>query len=313
MDTNRVILDTDVGSDVSDLAAVFLYWQCAKKGYLHPQGVLMNTGNEQGPACLALAEQYVRGQQTPIGALGTSFLNYSMHWKYTRYLLEAFPLPQPPQLLPYVPCFRKALADAPDQSVTIVCNGPLRGLAQLLRSGPDAYADVDGCRLVARKVRRLILSSGRFRLDPQPVYPRRSGWDVWSYTDTSMYIDWDVPSARIVDDEWPTPIVWVGCEVGYLHLSGRTFCEQTADDHPLRLAYRHFTKGGAHISGPQLAVLCALPAYSARILLSPPGRVLMNDECLTEFFPYAGGRDRHVSAQTPEAVFRQIDDLLLAR
>ena len=71
MDTNRVILDTDVGSDVSDLAAVFLYWQCAKKGYLHPQGVLMNTGNEQGPACLALAEQYVRGQQTPIGALGT--------------------------------------------------------------------------------------------------------------------------------------------------------------------------------------------------------------------------------------------------
>lgn len=201
----------------------------------------------------------------------------------------------------------------PDQSVTIVCNGPLRGLAQLLRSGPDAYADVDGCRLVARKVRRLILSSGRFRLDPQPVYPRRSGWDVWSYTDTSMYIDWDVPSARIVDDEWPTPIVWVGCEVGYLHLSGRTFCEQTADDHPLRLAYRHFTKGGAHISGPQLAVLCALPAYSARILLSPPGRVLMNDEGLTEFFPYAGGRDRHVSAQTPEAVFRQIDDLLLAR
>lgn len=128
-----------------------------------------------------------------------------------------------------------------------------------------------------------------------------------------MYIDWDVPSARIVDDEWPTPIVWVGCEVGYLHLSGRTFCEQTADDHPLRLAYRHFTKGGAHISGPQLAVLCALPAYSARILLSPPGRVLMNDEGLTEFFPYAGGRDRHVSAQTPEAVFRQIDDLLLAR
>ena len=172
---------------------------------------------------------------------------------------------------------------------------------------------MDGCRLVARKVRRLILSSGRFRLDPQPVYPRRSGWDVWSYTDTSMYIDWDVPSARIVDDEWPTPIVWVGCEVGYLHLSGRTFCEQTADDHPLRLAYRHFTKGGAHISGPQLAVLCALPAYSARILLSPPGRVLMNDEGLTEFFPYAGGRDRHVSAQTPEAVFRQIDDLLLAR
>ena len=153
-------------------------------------------------------------------------------------------------------------------------------------------------------------------VDPQVADLLKSmsvGLDEPLYTDTSMYIDWDVPSARIVDDEWPTPIVWVGCEVGYLHLSGRTFCEQTADDHPLRLAYRHFTKGGAHISGPQLAVLCALPAYSARILLSPPGRVLMNDEGLTEFFPYAGGRDRHVSAQTPEAVFRQIDDLLLAR
>lgn len=37
MDTNRVILDTDVGSDVSDLAAVFLYWQCAKKDTCIPR------------------------------------------------------------------------------------------------------------------------------------------------------------------------------------------------------------------------------------------------------------------------------------
>lgn len=312
MKENRVILDTDIGSDVSDLMAAFLYWKCAKQGLLYPQGILMNTGNEQGLKCLALAAKYVCGKETSIGALGTSFLNYSMNWKYTSYLIKAYQLNQLPETMPYLAYFRKALAEAPDHSVTIVCNGPMRGLAQLLRSQPDSYSSLNGHQLVYQKVNKLIVASGRFRAKKKQDYPRRSGWDVWSYADTSIYIDWDVLSARVVDDEWPTPILWVGCEVGYLHLSGKTFYDKAPEDHPLKLAYQHFTKGSAHVSGPQLAVLCSIPQFEKQIRFSRRGRILMNDEGHTELRPYAGGRDRHVRIDTPDSVFRQIDQLLLS-
>lgn len=311
MNKNRVILDTDIGSDVSDLCAAFLYWQAAKKGYIHPQGVLLNTGNVQGLKCLALAQKYSTGNVNEIGALGTSFLNYSMNWKYTRYLVDEYQLTET-ATQPYVPYFRKALAEAPDQSVTIVCNGPMRGLAQLLLSEADEMSPLDGSRLIYQKVKKLIVSSGRFDTGKDLVYPRRSGWDVWSYTQTSMYIDWDVASARIVDDQWPTPIEWVGCEVGHLNFSGERFLKEAAEDHPLRLAYHHFTKGSAHVSGPQLALLMAIPDFAKDVVLSPEGRVLMNNEGKTEFNPYPGGRDRRVMIETQKDIFKRIDELLLA-
>ena len=141
--------------------------------------------------------------------------------------------------------------------------------------------------------------------------PRRSGWDVWSYSDASMYIAWDVPSARIIDDEWPTPITWIGNEVSYRHGVGQRFYQATTDENPLHLAYKFFTKGRNHISGPQAAILCAIPEFAKEIQFSPAGRVLMDDDGRTYLNEYAGGRDRRMLPETSDSVFDQIDSLLL--
>ncbi len=309
---NRVILDTDLGSDVSDLAAVFLFLKCAQKGLLHPQGLLMNTGNEQGVQCLHIAYRYTGQGALNIGAPEPGFLNFAMHWKYTKFIIQKYPQwAAECKPAPYVPHFRKCLAGAPDHSVTLVCNGPLRGLAMLLRSERDPISPLNGRDLVAQKVRKLIVASGHFKAENQPAYPRRSGWDVWSYTASSMYIDWDIASARFVDDEWPTRMDWIGCESAYSHLVGHEFYQKSPEDHPLHLACKYFTKGSGHISGNPLAVLCAVPALSGNVLYSEPGRVLMNDEGRTVFNAYQGGRDRRVLPETPDEVYRQIDTILL--
>lgn len=309
---NRVILDTDLGSDVSDLMAVFLFLKCVQKGLLHPQGLLMNTGNEQGVQCLHIAQRYEGSKAMAIGALEPGFLNFAMHWKYTRFIIEKYSKwAAECKAAPYVPHFRQCLASAPDHSVTLVCNGPLRGLAMLLRSERDSLSSLNGHDLVAKKIKRLIVTAGHFKAENQPAYPRRSGWDVWSYTANSMYIDWDVASARFVDDEWPTRIDWIGCESYYTHLVGHEFYENSPEDHPLHLACKYFTKGSDHISGAPLAVLCAVPALSEKVLYSETGRVLMNDEGRTIFNAYPGGRDRRVLPETPDEVYRRIETVLL--
>ena len=87
--------------------------------------------------------------------------------------------------------YRKALAAAPEKSVTFVSVGSATNMRRLLESPPDGISPLDGRALVAKKVQRWYAT----------VCKNSSGKDHDSKRDAA--------SLEIAFKKWPTPIVFV--------------------------------------------------------------------------------------------------------
>ncbi|HEX8310410.1 MAG TPA: hypothetical protein VF614_03765, partial [Chthoniobacteraceae bacterium] len=57
-----------------------------------------------------------------------------------------------------VALYRETLAKQPDGSIVVLAVGPLRNLANLLKSRPDKASPLDGAALVAKKVKQLEIN-----------------------------------------------------------------------------------------------------------------------------------------------------------
>ena len=88
-----------------------------------------------------------------------------------------------------------------DGSVVIVQVGFSTNLARLLDSKPDAARPLDGLTLVRRKVRLLSAMAGNFA----PAGGKRF---------KEFNVATDIASAKKLVQQWPTPIVVSGFEVG---------------------------------------------------------------------------------------------------
>ncbi|HEY9167454.1 MAG TPA: nucleoside hydrolase, partial [Candidatus Kryptonia bacterium] len=95
-----------------------------------------------------------------------------------------------------VEIYRKVLAKQPDHSVVVETEGFLTNLANLLKSGRDQYSPLSGRELIKRKVKLLVSMAGKFP----------SGKEYNLSTDSE--------SSKIVFNNWPTPVVFDGFEIG---------------------------------------------------------------------------------------------------
>jgi hypothetical protein len=174
-----------------------------------------------------------------------------------------------------VAVIRNALTTQPDGNAVVLASGPLNTLAHLL----SLHAAHE--TLVA-KCKTLIIAAGDFAPDSEP----------------EMYIRTDIPAARKVFAEWPTPIVVCGAEIGralpYPGLSiGNDFSWTPA--HPVMDAYRAENPNGADVPGtPLAAVLYAAQSKEGYFKVSDPGRIDVTPEGRTKFTPSAGGNHRHL-------------------
>ena len=179
-----------------------------------------------------------------------------------------------------VPVMRRALASAPDGSVQIFMTGFGTNLPRLLDSPPDDVSDLDGKTLVVRKVCRLVIVGGGFIEETKPRCENN--------------LRFDLPAARRIIGEWPTEIIWSGCENGRRMLFTREFLDSAFADMPDNPVYR----SGCEYGIPVMAQWDMLPplwaVHPEYFTLSGPGRVAMNEDGGTEFIPEAGGRDRIV-------------------
>jgi inosine-uridine nucleoside N-ribohydrolase len=183
------------------------------------------------------------------------------------------------------PVIRNALTTQYDDNSVVVLSGPATSLAALL--------DVFGAKaLIARKVRFLVFAGGTF-----------PGGKA------ELNITSDIPAARRVLAEWPTPIVMSGREVGdALLFPGESiekdFTWTTA--HPVVDAYRAYRPMPYDAPTPAMtAALYAVRPKEGYFKLSDPGTVTVLDDGRTTFEPSASGRHRHLildPAQTERIV-----------
>ena len=220
----QLIVDTDMSSDVDDVAAVCVAHALADTGEAELAAVVHNTGLVQGAGAISVINHYYGRDDVPIGAYVGAFDNPLVTpnrygaGSYVLPLVAKFPSPvrNSSQVPSGVEVYRKVLSAADDHSIVISSIGFMSNLAALIESKPDQYSRLGGVELVAKKVRLVAWMGGQ--------YPNSTVWQRFRKTGA----EWNFgggntpgntftgPWTATAISKWPAtvPIVFSGFEMG---------------------------------------------------------------------------------------------------
>jgi len=193
-----VIFDSDMGPDYDDVGAITLLHAFADSGYINILATVASTKYEGVAAVFNVLNTYFKRPGLPIGVPKSKALELkdSQHWTDTLLLKYPHKIKRNDEVLSAIEVYRKSLASQPDGSVTIITVGFLTNLADLLQSRPDKYSKLTGKELVRKKVKQLVCMAGSF--------PAGNEFNVRM----------DAASSKIVFENWETPILFSGVEIG---------------------------------------------------------------------------------------------------
>lgn len=268
----KTILDTDIGGDVDDAAAVSMINIWGQQGIIEPLAIISCISSRWSAGAIDAINRYFDHSEIPVGINRRSrLLDQELAKTYTRYLTRHYSNRyKTVDAEDAVSVYRRVLAQQPDHSVQIVSIGMLTTVAQLLKSGPDLYSPLDGKKLVQQKVYRLVSMAGNFI----PYYSEAD----WYTIDVEWNIDMDVLSAKYVAEHWPVDMVWSGFETGGGVMTGKQLIDTAPQDHPVRKAYRLFTNGVDRISCDLATLHYAVLGTPEYWELSPRGAVLLDEQ-----------------------------------
>jgi len=292
-----VILDTDIHSDVDDVGALALLHVLADRDETEIVATVADTDSRWATTCLSALNSACGRPDVPVG--GRHPVTDAVFARdYARYVSEQFPggLIDGAEAHAAVDVYRSVLGARRAADVTIVSVGALTNLAELLDSVPDQSSASAGGALIARSVRELVVMGG--------TYPEGAA------NDFNFLLDAD--AAHSVLDRWPTPIVFVGFEVGEPVRTGGPFVADPSYDGAVAEAYRRYLQDTPdRPSWDLIAVYVAVRGEDALLR--------RNSDAGTSSFAEGahrwqadGGTHRYVvSAARSEEVARALNDLLI--
>ena len=290
------IMETDIGNDIDDALAMDLLYKYADEGKIDFLATCINKEGTAPGEFVDILNTWYGHPDVRIGVIrgGTDCeadaINYAkavvmmddVEGKpaFGRTLKDHENLPDAHIL------YRKLLAEAADNSVVIASVGFSTNLIRLLQTPADEYSKLAGKDLVAKKVRLLVTMAGDFE-DP----------NIHEYNVVK-----DIPAAKVIFEEWPTPVVTSPFEVGIKVLYPATSIENDfgwAGLHPIVEAYKAYQPMPYdRPTWDPTAVLYAVEGGSW-FTVSEPGRITVTDEGSTLFTPDPDGTRRYLSV-TPE-------------
>jgi inosine-uridine nucleoside N-ribohydrolase len=278
----RLILDTDIGNDVDDALALAMIHALQNRAEVRLLAVTITKDNRYAAPFVDLVNTFYRCPDVPIGVVhnGKTREKAPMlevpvqrrdstgHYVYPRHIEDGSQAPEAVELL------IRILRQQPDHSVTIAQIGFNTNFARLLRTS-------HGRDLIQQKVNALYLMAGNF-VKPEPEY--------------NVYTDPD--SAKILFEEWPTPMIFSGFEVGLAITFSYEAIERDfryTDNHPITEAFRIYVKKGQdRPNWDSTAVLEAIRPDRGYFELSQRGRVRLGPKNTTLFTPDTQGNCRYL-------------------
>jgi inosine-uridine nucleoside N-ribohydrolase len=218
----KIILDTDFGNDCDDAGALAILHQMAYDGEAEILATMYPMNDSMGAAAIDAVNTYYGKPGIPVGTYKGDYQYKGTHNDfYNSRLATNFghDLPSGKRAPDAVALYRKILNENPDGSITIVVVGPQRLVADLLASKPDSISELDGKALVRKKV-KLLVSMGT-------EFPRGDEWNIKICPD----------AAQLVANEWPTPVVYSGFEIGLPIMTGERLITETPTTNPVRMAF----------------------------------------------------------------------------
>lgn len=194
----NIIIDTDIGPDYDDVGALAVLHALSDKGLAHPLAVMASNKNELVAPSIDVLNTFFGRSDLPIGAPKGKAADIGAWQKWPQMLVVKYPhnIKTTDEVPDAVKLYRKILSQQPDHSTIIASIGFLTNLSNLLDSKGDEYSRLSGRELVKKKVKKLVSMAGWF---PQ-------GREYNLYTDS-------IASDNVFNN-WPTPIIFSGFEIG---------------------------------------------------------------------------------------------------
>ncbi|MCW3109201.1 MAG: ribonucleoside hydrolase RihC, partial [Segetibacter sp.] len=239
----------------------------ADEGKAKILATVASTKYEGVAAVLNVFNTYFKRPGLPIGVPKGEALTKKDFQHWTDTLIKNYPhaIKNNDDVPDAVEVYRRVLAKQPDKSVTIITVGFLTNLANLLRSKSDKYSSLNGKQLVAKKVKSLVSMAGRF--------PSGSEFNI----------DQDAASSKYVFENWSTPVIFSGWEIGQKIKTGLPLVNNDAiQNSPVKDVFRISIpldpqdKAG-RMSWDETAVFVAIAGYRPYYKLTP-GTIRITDK-----------------------------------
>ncbi len=238
----RMILDTDMDSDVDDAGALAMLHTLMDHRIVDVLGIIVTSDDPYAPSCTDAINHYYGRPGIPIGAQkGNKMLEQS---RYTKQIAAEFPhkIKKYDDAEEATVLYRKLLAAQPDSSVVLVTIGHLTNLQKLLESGPCQYSPLNGVELVARKVRLWSCMGGNYPEGKEANFYRPD------------------PQSTVVSlAKYPGKVVFSGWELGNKVLTGGQYLKKSIpSDSPVWRAYQLYNDFAGRPSWDQTSILYAV-------------------------------------------------------
>ena len=299
-----LIVETDMGNDIDDALAFDLIYKAMDDGLVKLLAVgdhklsptandyvdILNTWYGYGKTPLAYSPTPVRNDHNP------DYTKAVVAMKRADGTPAFAGSKKPSQIENPVTLYRRTLAKAKDNSVSVISLGFATELAKLLDSPADKYSPLTGRDLVAKKVKVLSIMAGSYGKK------KRAEYNVVN----------DIPAMKKVFAQWPTPIVQNPFELGKrVMYPAKAITEQFGwtDLHPVVEGYKHYLKMPYNRpTWDLLSVVWLL--HPEMFVASEPGTVTVDDKGYTHFTPSADGNHRWLTATAEQC--KALRDYIIA-
>jgi len=238
----RMILDTDMDSDVDDAGALAMLHTLMDHQIIDLLGIIVTSDDPFAPSCTDAINHYYGRPKISIGAQkGNTMLEQS---RYTKQIAAEFPhkIKKYDEAEEATVLYRKLLAAQPDSSVVLVTIGHLTNLQKLLESEPCQNSPLNGVDLVAKKVKLWSCMGGNYPEGKEANFYRPD------------------PQSTVVSlAKYPGKVVFSGWELGNKVLTGGQYLKRSIpSDSPVWRAYQLYNDFAGRPSWDQTSILCAV-------------------------------------------------------
>ncbi|MBQ8886060.1 MAG: nucleoside hydrolase [Clostridia bacterium] len=287
----NLIIDTDLGCDCDDAAALMIANILHKENYTNILCVTHSLNDPEGGRCVELINR-TYGNNIEIGVSDCSKIDAEKY--LTRFVYKLYEEYEPGKSFPEaMSLIKEKLALVEDDSVTIACIGQLNNLAKLLK-------DPEGAMLLRRKVSSIVVMAGRF-----DDYGESYEWKGGRFK-AEFNIATDIESARMVVENTDLPLIFVDFNQGCDVLTGDVL--EGLEKNPVARIYKLFGVVERESWDP-IAVLYATLGGGGMFRISEAGTVSIDGDGRTKFQEGIG--NHHIlSAVKKKDIKQQINAIL---
>lgn len=221
----KVILDTDLDSDIDDAAALAALHHFANEGKVEILATISSSALPGSVELIDIINSYYNRPDILVAKPEQGAPAKEWIVKHEQVSRE-FPYDVTIKTAPTSNrVYRKILSQQEDNSLIIISLGYLNNLSELLQTGPDEYSNLSGKELVQKKVHTYYCMAGRYPADTADKKSKAGNFRP------------DPAASIYVEKHWPTRLVYTGGGDFAWTVACGNALKETEKDNPVRRIY----------------------------------------------------------------------------